>query len=1098
MTEEAPQQDTSPAPRPKHRWLARLLWSAAVVCVLFAALGAGVLWSVGRDFAAPSWMRDEVEARLNRNSAGLSIEVGEIVARVDQGWRPRVLLRDVDVARPDGSALVSLARVETGFAMAPLMRGRLQPSTIRFSGASLRLRRLNDGSFDIAFGDSQAPIGQGATLGQLMKGLDNQLLRPEFGALRRIDAEALTLRYEDMRIGRGWTVDGGRLRLDRAGDALDLSADFALLGGGDSVTTLEFNYDSVIGQTAAQFGINIEDMAARDIAVHTPALAWLDVLRAPISGAMRVAVDDDGQLGPLSAALQIGAGVLQPTDETSPIPFDSLRAYMTYQPDQQKLVFDDLTLVSKWATLRAEGVSVMHGIEDGWPREFTGQFALTEIRANPDNLYPAPVELEGADADLRLRLDPFELELGRMTVRDQGHALHLKGHLQAAPDGWVLGLRGAMDAAEPARVLELWPERIKPRTRGWIAENIHSARLRDIELAYRSAPRSGPDFYLGIGFDQAELGFLRGFPNITGAAGQATLRDSRFVVSAHAGQVAAPQGGLVDLAGTSFVVPDVRIKEAPARVNLRSQSTITAALSLLDLEPFRFLTKANRPVTMADGRAEVEGTIDIVLKKGLQPDEIGVAAQAELRNVRSDGIMPGRVLAAPSLRVDVTNDSLRIAGQGRIGLVPFDAAWETALGPDVSGSRVSGEVELSPDFVDEFDIGLPAGSLSGRAPARVTIELPRDGAPSFAMRSSLQGLGLSLAPLGWALSKSTGGTLEVSGLLGTPARIDRLMLEAPGLRATGRISLRDDGTLGEARFDRVRAGDWLDAPVTLTGRGVAAAPAVSVTGGWVDLRRTSLGGAGGAGRSEGSGAPITLALERLQISDGIALTGFRGEFSTARGMDGSFAARVNGEAPITGRVVPRDGRSAFRIQSQDAGAVFAAAGLLKKAREGEMDLTLLPATSNGSYDGFLTVRRVRLREAPAMAELLNAVSVVGLLDQLGGPGILFSEVDAEFRLTPNQVIIKRSSATGSSLGISMDGTYDMARDSMDMQGVFSPLYMLNGIGSILTRKGEGLIGFNYRLTGTADAPRVQVNPLSIFTPGMFREIFRRPAPQVTQ
>ena len=30
------------------------------------------------------------------------------------------------------------------------------------------------------------------------------------------------------------------------------------------------------------------------------------------------------------------------------------------------------------------------------------------------------------------------------------------------------------------------------------------------------------------------------------------------------------------------------------------------------------------------------------------------------------------------------------------------------------------------------------------------------------------------------------------------------------------------------------------------------------------------------------------------------------------------------------------------------------------------------------------------------------------------------------------------------------------------------------------------------------APRVTVNPLSIFTPGMFREIFRRPAPKVSQ
>ena len=58
--------------------------------------------------------------------------------------------------------------------------------------------------------------------------------------------------------------------------------------------------------------------------------------------------------------------------------------------------------------------------------------------------------------------------------------------------------------------------------------------------------------------------------------------------------------------------------------------------------------------------------------------------------------------------------------------------------------------------------------------------------------------------------------------------------------------------------------------------------------------------------------------------------------------------------------------------------------------------------------------------------------------------------------------------------------------------------MFNGIGSLFTRKGEGLIGFNYRLTGAAKEPNVSVNPLSALTPGMFRELFRRPPPTVPQ
>ena len=55
--------------------------------------------------------------------------------------------------------------------------------------------------------------------------------------------------------------------------------------------------------------------------------------------------------------------------------------------------------------------------------------------------------------------------------------------------------------------------------------------------------------------------------------------------------------------------------------------------------------------------------------------------------------------------------------------------------------------------------------------------------------------------------------------------------------------------------------------------------------------------------------------------------------------------------------------------------------------------------------------------------------------------------------------------------------------------VFSPVYAINAIGSVLTRKGEGLIGFNFDLWGDPDSPKVLVNPFSVLTPGMFREIF---------
>ena len=152
----------------------------------------------------------------------------------------------------------------------------------------------------------------------------------------------------------------------------------------------------------------------------------------------------------------------------------------------------------------------------------------------------------------------------------------------------------------------------------------------------------------------------------------------------------------------------------------------------------------------------------------------------------------------------------------------------------------------------------------------------------------------------------------------------------------------------------------------------------------------------------------------------------------------------------------------------------------------------------GNYDGELAATDLRVKDAPALAGLLDAISVVGLLQQLDGQGLMFANVDAKFRLTPEQIIVTQSSAVGPGLGISMDGTYTLADKRMDFQGVISPFYFLNAVGAVLTRPGEGLLGFNYTLRGQGGESRVGVNPLSALTPGMFRDLFRRPPPTVSE
>ena len=395
----------------------------------------------------------------------------------------------------------------------------------------------------------------------------------------------------------------------------------------------------------------------------------------------------------------------------------------------------------------------------------------------------------------------------------------------------------------------------------------------------------------------------------------------------------------------------------------------------------------------------------------------------------------------------------------------------------------------------KFGVSLPNGLLSGESRGALSVTLPKNARPSFSLSSNLAGLGVSIPAIGYGLSKSATGEFRISGTLGQPVDIDGLSFSAGGLETSADIVLNDDGSASRIDFDRVRLGGWLDAKVSLEPR-KGTTPRITVNGGTLDMRRAQFGGDGGSGG--GQKTPVSLRLDRLDVANGISLTDVTSNLTIGAGVSGEFQARM-GKAKLTGALEPRKGGTAVQVKSKSLGDVLRATGILKTVVGGDMTLSLVPVRGQkGSYNGQLDVTDTRLQDAPAIGSLLDAISVVGIIDQLEGPGIYFQNVEARFRLTPDELILSQSSATGPSMGISMDGYYNLGTKQLDMQGVLSPIYILNGIGSLFTRRGEGLIGFNFNLTGPASNPTVAVNPLSVFTPGMFREIFRRPPPQPSQ
>lgn len=1078
------------------RFVAQLF---SFLVLLGASLVVALYLMLDRRIEMPDWVRSDVERRLEQTLGGLQIEFGEISILVSQGWRPSVSLRDVTLSYPDGTSALQVADAQAALAMGPLLKGQVRPKTISLSGLFAILERSKNGAVALRFGEGNANFRQADSFALLMEQWDQQLTLPILSALTQVETHALTLRLEDLRLGRGWTLDGGAVTLSRSQGDVEFDASFSVLSGRGFASTVEANYSSQIGDTAAEFALVITDVPAEDVAVQSAALGWLSVLRAPISGAVRGAVDGDGVLMPLQAALEIGEGVIQPEDIARPVPIRGAESFFTFDPSGEQLTFESLRIDSGWGSGNMQGTAALEGVENGQLRELVGQLAFSDLKLNPSGFYDQPLELSGVNADFLLELNPFRLRLGQMLVERDGMHILAKGEARVGPQGWDYDLNASSEQLTPDLVKAFWPTTTPPKPRKWVRENVLRGTIYDAEVGLRRRGGEKPFLSVDLNFRDAEVKYHKTLPNVVQAAGQLSIHGTRLVVTATEGLLLPPEGGPLDVSGTSFIIPDTSLPAGYGFgiVRADAEGTATAALSLLNMPPLSLMDKVDLPVDLGTGRVAAKGTVTIPLRNNVKAQEIDYHYAGVLTDVRTDKLLPGHVLESASLRLHGDQRFVEIFGPGQVSGIPFDARWRQDINPeDPQPGRVSGTIELSNNTVETLGIGLPARSVFGRGSGIFEVILPPGAAaPRLSLRSTLAGVGLRLPDLSWSKSEGSDGLLQLEARLGDSPVVEDLLLEAPGLRARGQVTTKAGGGLDRAVFSNVSLGGWLRGAVTLEGRG-AAPPAVTVRGGQIDLRKLPFdrqpNGAGGSGG--GGNVPITLQLDQLQVTDGVGLSGFQGRFSSQRGFNGEFSGRLNGQAPLTGVVVPQQGGLGIRLRANDAGAVLRAADIIDNSFGGDFEMTLLPTAAPGEYTGQVRVGRIRVKQGSLITALLNAISVVGLVNELSGQGIQFNSAEADFRLGPEYLTLTSMSAVGTSIGMTMEGLYNLKTDALDMRGVLTPVYALNAIGSVLTRRGEGLFAFAFRLRGTGADPDVSVNPLSALAPGFLREVFRGEKP----
>lgn len=164
---------------------------------------------------------------------------------------------------------------------------------------------------------------------------------------------------------------------------------------------------------------------------------------------------------------------------------------------------------------------------------------------------------------------------------------------------------------------------------------------------------------------------------------------------------------------------------------------------------------------------------------------------------------------------------------------------------------------------------------------------------------------------------------------------------------------------------------------------------------------------------------------------------------------------------------------------------------------------------DGTYEGSLVVDNFSMRQSSWLVRLLSLSSIGGWLSMLSS-GIGFDQATATLVYVPDRhvLLIRDGVGDGQAMHWILDGSIVFSPlVRFDLQGtLIPPIFGLNRtlakipvLGVLLAgnQEGGGLLGTTFSIRGTPEDPRISGNPLSALTPGILRQLFRKPLKEET-
>jgi hypothetical protein len=500
--------------------------------------------------------------------------------------------------------------------------------------------------------------------------------------------------------------------------------------------------------------------------------------------------------------------------------------------------------------------------------------------------------------------------------------------------------------------------------------------------------------------------------------------------------------------------------------------------------------------------------VGLPLKEDLAPGSAQYAMYLDVANLSADRLVLNQKVEAATLRVRADTQGYQIKGDVKINGIPASLDYRKARADAEADVRVTALLDERARARLGFDL---SGYVSGPMPIKIQGQVPLEsGDGRYAVEADLTQARIDNLFPGWIKPAGRAARAKFTLVKKNEAvRFEDIAIETTGTSVRGTVELDSAGEIVGADFPTFNLSDG-DKAMLQVERGSDGALRILVRGEVYDARGFVKSSMTGPPANRG-GSPSKLKDIDVDVKVG-SVIGHNSE--TLRNVDlrltrrnGSIlsfglSARLGQDTPIVGDLRGRaGGRNVIYVETRDAGAFFRFTDSYSKIVGGEMWVAMDPPSANAApQDGILNIRNFAIRGEQALDRIATGAGDPNGPVGAPGPGVEFSRLRVEFTRTQGRISIREGIVRGPLIGATAEGHIDYFRDEVRMRGTFVPFFGLNNMFGQIPVFGlflgggsnEGLVGLTFEIVGSAGAPVLRVNPISVVAPGLMRKFFEFP------